>query len=88
MAEINAIITFLVASRPGITDRQLSDAIYGEEFPTGFVSGRCRELESTGKIRRRRSFTNVTFEMGNYPHPDLRVNRDQNFHNLLISVHE
>ena len=88
MAEINNVITFLIASRPGITDRELCDAIYGEAFLTAFIAGRCRDLEMMGKITRRRRFIHASFAMGNYPKPELRIDRAENFHNIVISVGE
>lgn len=82
MTDLGDVIAFIVASQPGVTDRALTEAIFGPEQPVGLVLRACGDLELAGRIKRRRTLSG-RFAMANFPGPDLKVNRDPKSQRIL-----
>jgi hypothetical protein len=56
MATLREVIVFIVRHRPGITDRQLTEAIYGSDDRHQQVNAECR---TSPEIDRRQSAGNI-----------------------------
>lgn len=57
----------LVALRPGISDREIAQSVYGPGTPSQVVTPICRELATEGVIRRRLRADGL---LGNYLRED------------------
>jgi len=62
------VIVYIVRRRPGITDRQLTEAIYGSDERHQQVNAECRNCP---EIERRQGVTHI----GNYIHESVRTAR-------------
>jgi hypothetical protein len=67
------LVIELIRRRPGVTDRQLSEAVFGTPHRVQQINGECRHLENIGRLERRKSGDQ---SIGNWPvreKPMLRV---------------
>jgi len=79
----------LLRQKPGLSDREITDAIYGREAPQQYVNQSCRSLESHSVISRSRRADGI---IGNYltgkaPQPE-QSNKDNIVQRDSLSEHK
>ncbi len=86
MSKIGDQIIQILSQNPGLSDREITDAIHGHQAPQQYVNRTCRSLESQGVISRSRRADGI---LGNYltgknpfPEPSSKAKSGQDYGSL------